>query len=163
MGERNFGLDFLKSMNRDMEEKGIVFWELSCRTAAELPAPELPDCRQAPPRRTSQLRRQFSSRSTPAGAAGKLRRQFSSRSTLPELPDGFDGVVARRQSGSTAPGVQSLSPPCLLLRTATRLLSPKQSSRERDCTHGAELPPNSPRRNCSYAGPQNLSYALIGG
>ncbi|CAL8341455.1 unnamed protein product [Boreogadus saida] len=33
-------------MNRDMEEKGIVLRELSCRTAAELPAPELPDCRR---------------------------------------------------------------------------------------------------------------------
>ena len=42
MGERNFGLDSLKSMNRDMEEKGIVLREMSCRTAAALPAPELP-------------------------------------------------------------------------------------------------------------------------
>ena len=29
-------------MNRDMEEKGIVLRELSCRTASELPAQELP-------------------------------------------------------------------------------------------------------------------------
>ncbi|CAL8372658.1 unnamed protein product [Boreogadus saida] len=37
-------------MNCDMEEKGIVLRELSCRTAAELPAPELPDCcRSCPP------------------------------------------------------------------------------------------------------------------
>ena len=43
MGERNFGFDSLKSMNRDMEEKGIVLRELSCRTAAELPTPDLPD------------------------------------------------------------------------------------------------------------------------
>uniref|UniRef100_A0A8C4ZZK0 poly(ADP-ribose) glycohydrolase n=1 Tax=Gadus morhua TaxID=8049 RepID=A0A8C4ZZK0_GADMO len=34
---------------------------------------------------------------------------------------------------------------------------------ERDCTPGAELPPSSPRRSCSSAGPQNPSYALIGG
>ncbi|CAL8379008.1 unnamed protein product [Boreogadus saida] len=30
-------------MNRDMEKKGIVLRELSCRTASELPAPKLPD------------------------------------------------------------------------------------------------------------------------
>jgi hypothetical protein len=29
-------------MNRDMEKKRIVLRELSCRTASELPAPELP-------------------------------------------------------------------------------------------------------------------------
>ena len=45
----------------------------SCWTAAE-----------TYPRRTCQLRRQFSSRSSPARAAGKLRPQFSSRSTLPD-------------------------------------------------------------------------------
>ncbi|CAL8336550.1 unnamed protein product [Boreogadus saida] len=39
---RNFGIDSLKSMNRDMEKKGIVLRELSCRTASELPVPELP-------------------------------------------------------------------------------------------------------------------------
>ena len=50
MGERNFGLDSLKSiLNRDIEEKGIVLPELSCRTATELPLLELPDCRQVPP------------------------------------------------------------------------------------------------------------------
>ena len=42
MGGRNFGIDSLKSMNRDMEKKRIVLRELSCRTASELPAPELP-------------------------------------------------------------------------------------------------------------------------
>ena len=31
----------------DIEEKGIVLPELSCWTAAELPPPELPDCRQS--------------------------------------------------------------------------------------------------------------------
>ncbi|CAL8250292.1 unnamed protein product [Boreogadus saida] len=36
-----------KYMNRDMEEKGIVLRELRCRIAAELPAPELPDCRRS--------------------------------------------------------------------------------------------------------------------
>ena len=44
-GKMNFGLDTLKSIfNRDMEEKGIVLPELSCRTTAELRPPELPDC-----------------------------------------------------------------------------------------------------------------------
>ncbi|CAL8324647.1 unnamed protein product [Boreogadus saida] len=38
-GKRNFGLDTLKTMlNHDMEEKGIVLRELSCRTAAEASA-----------------------------------------------------------------------------------------------------------------------------
>ncbi|CAL8310510.1 unnamed protein product [Boreogadus saida] len=36
-------------MNRDMEKKGIVLRELRCRTAAELPAPELLDCRRCTP------------------------------------------------------------------------------------------------------------------
>ncbi|CAL8274424.1 unnamed protein product [Boreogadus saida] len=48
MVEKNWGKGTLaltlKSMNRDMDEKGIALRELSCRTAAELPAPELPDC-----------------------------------------------------------------------------------------------------------------------
>ena len=48
MGERNFGLDSLKSIwNRYIEEKGIALRELSCRTAAKLPPPELLDCRPA--------------------------------------------------------------------------------------------------------------------
>ena len=42
MGGRHFGIDFLKSMNRDMEKKWIVLRGLSGRTASELPAPELP-------------------------------------------------------------------------------------------------------------------------
>jgi hypothetical protein len=47
LGERKFGLDSLKSKNPDMQEKGIVLWELSCRRAAELHPPELPDCRRS--------------------------------------------------------------------------------------------------------------------
>ena len=43
-GQRNFGLDSLKSMNRNMEEKGMVLRELSWRTAAELP---VQSCRNA--------------------------------------------------------------------------------------------------------------------
>ena len=42
-GEGNFGLGSLKSMNRDMEEKGIALRELSCRTyRRDLPPPDLP-------------------------------------------------------------------------------------------------------------------------
>ena len=103
MGERNFGLDSLKSMNRDMEEKGIVLRELSCRTAAELPAPVLPDCRRIAagllpdlPASTAVQLQEYPRRSRQkasaavqfpeytAGAAGltpKLRRR----------PDGFGG------------------------------------------------------------------------
>ena len=64
--------------------------------------------------------RLFSSRRTPTGAAGKLRRQFSSRSTPPDCRRSFGrsrtattaARGARRQSGSSAPGLQSLCPPC---------------------------------------------------
>ena len=39
LGERNFSLDSLKSiLNCDMEEKGIVLQELSCRSAARASA-----------------------------------------------------------------------------------------------------------------------------
>ena len=49
MGVRNFGFDSLKSrLNGDMEEKAISP-RLSCRTAADLPPPELPDCHQSSP------------------------------------------------------------------------------------------------------------------
>jgi hypothetical protein len=118
-GKRNFGLDSLKSMNRDMEEKGILLRELRCRTASA--AVRL--------------------HSSPAG-------------------------VARRQSGSSAQGIQSLSPPFLFLRSATEAPAGgarRQSGRVRDCTPGAELPLSSPRQSCSSAGPQDPSYALIGG
>ena len=88
MGERNFGLDSLKSINCDMEEKGIVLREVSYRTASELPAPELSDC----------------SRLAPAGHAS-----FGGSSALgvhpPEEPESFGGSSApgvhRRQSGSS--------------------------------------------------------------
>ena len=47
VNHKGLGLDSLKSiLNRDMEEKGIVLPELSCRTAADIPPPELHECRQ---------------------------------------------------------------------------------------------------------------------
>ncbi|CAL8335985.1 unnamed protein product [Boreogadus saida] len=110
-------------MNGDMEAKGIVLRELSCRTAAELPPPELrasaavqlPEytagaaelpLAEAPAGGARQ-------RSSPrrGGAAGKLRRQFSSRSTPPGLPNCLWRKPRRGELG-----------------------------KERDCTPGAELP-----------------------
>ena len=70
-GKRNFGLDSLKSiMNRDMEEKGIVLRELSCRNAAELPPP---GAAGLPPK----LWRQS------AGGSSAAVRQLSAGSTIP--------------------------------------------------------------------------------
>ena len=71
-------------LNREMEEKGIVLRELSCRTAAELPAPVLPACRRAPP-------------------AGPASFGVSSAPGVhpPELPESF--------GGRSAPGVHCRS------------------------------------------------------
>ncbi|CAL8370756.1 unnamed protein product [Boreogadus saida] len=123
-GERNFGLDSLKAMNRDMEEKGIALRELSCRTAAKLPAPDLPASAAVV------------FWSTLAGAAGKLRPQ-----------SGGDSSVAFRQlsSGSTIPFF-SMSPPADCCRSfGGNPAAPmggawRQSGRERDCTPGAARP-----------------------
>ncbi|CAL8350549.1 unnamed protein product [Boreogadus saida] len=74
LGERNFGLDSLKSMKRDMEEKGIALRELSCRTAAKSAA------------RPSGRRQSFDG--SPAAPAGGARRQSGRErdcSLLPEL------------------------------------------------------------------------------
>ncbi|CAL8371268.1 unnamed protein product [Boreogadus saida] len=60
-------------MNRDMEKKGIVPQELSWRTAAKLPALELPDCR-----------RSFSG-SPAASAAVRQRKGLYSRSGRGEV------------------------------------------------------------------------------
>ncbi|CAL8319351.1 unnamed protein product [Boreogadus saida] len=76
-GERYFGLDSLKSvLNRDMEEKGIELRELNCQTVAEL-RPVRSGGRTPGAEPPPKLRRQFSSRSTTAGAVGlsKFRRQ----------------------------------------------------------------------------------------
>ncbi|CAL8404104.1 unnamed protein product [Boreogadus saida] len=73
-----------QSGGENMEKKGIVLPELSCRTATELPPPDF---------------------SAPGGHP-------------PEQPESFGGSPAapargaRRQFGISAPGVQSLSPPC---------------------------------------------------
>ena len=89
-------------MNRDMEEKGIVFQELGCRT-----------CRRAPRAGAAGMPRDLPPLDLPASAAVQLPEYTAGR------PNGFDGGSlaapaqgARRQSGSSAPGVQSLSPPC---------------------------------------------------
>ena len=157
-------------MNRDMKEKGIVLRKLSNRTAAELPSPEQPDCRQ---RRSSWTAAEAlasvrpPSKPSGSGSSGGVLRELNCHRCFPGAPAGVLRelkslpVVAWRQSGSSAPGVQSLSPPCLLAAPAER--ARRQSGRERDCTPGAELPPSSPCRSCLSTGPQNLSNALIGG
>ena len=126
-------------MNRDMEKKGIVLRELSCRTASELPAPKLPDYS---PSTVEAIRPQ-------SGSSGGVLRELNwcrswwqlqwtscssaGAASLMELPPSFGassapGVhrrscrtaaarlrrrpAARRQSGSSAPGVQSFSSPC---------------------------------------------------
>ncbi|CAL8395281.1 unnamed protein product [Boreogadus saida] len=82
-------------MNRDMEEKGILLRVLSCRTVAELPAPELPDCRRAPP-------------------AGPVSFGGSSAPGVhpPEQPESFGGRSApgvHRRSCWTAGGARTAS------------------------------------------------------
>ncbi|CAL8382992.1 unnamed protein product [Boreogadus saida] len=72
---RNFGLDSLKSMNRDMEEKGIVLRELSGRTATARvnrktsAAVQLPDTTAGAAGLPPKLRRQ----------SGRLRRRLDCR------------------------------------------------------------------------------------
>jgi hypothetical protein len=94
-----------------------------------------------------------------AGAAGGGRMASMAAGLPPKLrrQSGGGGLVAVRQlsSGSTIP-FSFVSPPKLR----------RQSGRERDCIPGAELQgyrrvPH--RRSCSSAGPQILSYDLIGG
>ncbi|CAL8358517.1 unnamed protein product [Boreogadus saida] len=83
-------------MNRDMEVKGIVLRELSCRTCRRAPRA---GAARLPPRPTPagpcQLRRQFSSWSTSAGCSRKASAAVQLPGTTPELPDcrpdGFDG------------------------------------------------------------------------
>ncbi|CAL8333908.1 unnamed protein product [Boreogadus saida] len=105
---RNVGLDSLMSMNRDMEEKGIVLRELSCRTAAELPAQELSDYHRssAVVRQLLEYTRRSGRKASAAvqlpeytaGAAGvpqKLRRR-------PDCRRGFGSPAVRQlRSGST--------------------------------------------------------------
>ena len=104
------------------------------------PGAELPDCHRATPA-GGVLRELNCRRSFPAAPAGVLREQKSL------------AWVALRQSGSSAPGVQSLSPRCLLLQTASHCLSGSSGGAAdrgcRDCTPGAEPLPSSPRRSCS--------------
>ena len=67
-----------------MEEKGIVPQELSCRTAAELPPPELP------PKLGRQLRQlrwqELGGRSSAAVRQLRRRKGWYSRSLAAELP-----------------------------------------------------------------------------
>ena len=99
-----------------LAEKWIVLPELSCRAAAELPLPELPDCRRSSPTLT-------------AGLAPELRRQSDSSAGLP----------ARQSHGK-------------LTNKTSIFVSNIPAS---ECANISA--------QCSSAGPQNLSYALIGG
>ncbi|CAL8398198.1 unnamed protein product [Gadus morhua 'NCC'] len=114
----NLGLESLKSINRDMEEKGIVAWELSCRTAAELPARELLGCR-----------RSFAVTAEAAGITPKPSGRQSGNSGGPpgaEKSGGGRSVAVRQLSSGSAIPFSSMSPPCLLLRAAGVLLSCRQ-------------------------------------
>ena len=160
--EGNFWRDSLNSMNRDMEKKGIVLRELRCRTAAELPAPELPDCR-----------RSFSGSPAALAVYCGVLRALNYRQSFPASPAGvlrelnsLSGV----DGGSPAAQLQEYNPFLLLVPSSGLPAKLRQSSSyggaagsEMDCTPGAELPPSSPHWSCSSAGPQNLSHALIGG
>ena len=95
-----------------MEKNGIVLTELSCRTAAELPPPELP----------KHLRQSGSS----SGGSSAAVRQLSSVSTIP---------------------FPSMSPPPDCRRSFS----------------GSGGGSSAAVGKRSSAGPQNLSYALIGG
>ncbi|CAL8335917.1 unnamed protein product [Boreogadus saida] len=75
---------------RDMEKKRIVLRELSCRTASELPAPELPVTVEAGRRR-----------SRPA-AVRQLRRCTPGAELAPKL-FGSSAAVRQLSSGSTIP------------------------------------------------------------
>ena len=153
MVKKAFGFDCLKSiLNRDMEVKGIVLPELSCRTATEAPPPELPDCCQS-----------FgSSSATPAGGA---RSQ-----------SGSSGGERDCTPGAELPGCHQASP-------AGAAGLPPKLPRRSSPAGAAGLPPKLRRTPCQavtwqtdkldiyfcmeyrsqHAGPQNLSYALIGG
>jgi hypothetical protein len=91
-----------------------------------------------------------------SGSSGCVLRELNCRRIFPAAPAAVLqerkslAGLARRHSGNSALGVQSLSPPWLPLRTATE--ARRQSGRERDCIPGAERPPSSPRRSCSSAG-----------
>ncbi|CAL8342301.1 unnamed protein product [Boreogadus saida] len=70
-----------KSGGGDMEEKGILLPELSCWTAAELPPPDM---------------------SAPGGHQPEQQENFGGSPAA-------QARVARRQFGSSAPGIQSLT------------------------------------------------------
>ena len=114
MVEKNWGEG---TLDRDMEEKGIVLRELSCRTTTKLPPPDLPALAAVQlleyTRRSSRVAStavqlpEYTRRSS-----RWLRRQFSSRSTSPELPDcGISSAEVRELSSGSAIPFSSMSPP----------------------------------------------------
>ncbi|CAL8395069.1 unnamed protein product [Boreogadus saida] len=100
-----------KSMNRDMEKKRIVLWELSCRTASELPAPELPAAVEA-------VRLQ-------SGSSGGVLRELNWRRSYVAAPAdeqlrlGSGGVSSAPEKGIALPELRASAefpPPELLVR-----------------------------------------------
>ncbi|CAL8361436.1 unnamed protein product [Boreogadus saida] len=131
-----------------MEEKGIVLRELGCRTAAELPPPELPDCRRATPTGAPPTGAPPTG-APPTGAPGvppldlqqesgggssSAVRQLSSRSTIPfssmsPPPDCFGDSPAAPAGGarrqSTSSGGEGIVLPELSCRAAAELPPPE--------------------------------------
>ncbi|CAL8326581.1 unnamed protein product [Boreogadus saida] len=85
------------SMNRDTEGKGIVLRELSCRTAAEIPTPELPDCCFGGSSAPGVHRRSRSDAAEASAAVRQLRRCTPGA----ELPPKLSGC-----SGGCPPGAE---------------------------------------------------------
>ena len=156
-----------------MEEKGIVLPELSFRTAAQLPLPELPgllelpDCRTAA-RASAAVRhiRRGELGGSPAALAEKwivlpeLSCRVAAELPLPELPD------CRRSSPTLTAGLA----PELRRQSDSSAGLPARQSHGKLTNKTSIFVSNIPASECanisaqcSSAGPQNLSYALIGG
>ena len=146
----------------------------------------MPNCRRAPcagaagwPPKLRRHRR--SCRTSPAAIKAarpppKLRRQSSSSgSVVRELncrrsfQAAQAGVlwelkslagVALRQSGSPAAQLREYIPFLSMSPPLDCRQSFSGSPAERDCTPGAELPPSSPCRSCSSAGPKKILAML---
>ena len=84
-----------------MEQKGIILPELHCRTAAELPPPDF----SAPGGNPPEQQENFGGSSAPGVHRRRCHRNFG-------CSEAAAAWGARRQFGSSAPRVQSLSPQC---------------------------------------------------
>ncbi|CAL8360933.1 unnamed protein product [Boreogadus saida] len=114
-------------MNRDMEEKGILLRELSCRAAAELPAPDLPGLAAV------QLPEYTRRSSRKASVAVQLPEYTAGAAGLPLKPRRQSGGGSSAAVPQLSSGSRSLSPPCLLLRNSAKAPAAIRSFR---CLHG---------------------------